>query len=784
MLLEDILKKAADGICVCHNISAEPYVKFTHWNPRMTEITGYTLDEINKLGWYQSVYPDPELQQKAVERMSSMRKGDDIKAEEWNILTKDNIKKTLSISTSVLKEENGEVHVLAVMQDITERKQNEEAMNKLQAQFAHALEIARLAPWEYDVSTDTFTFNDYFYKIFSASAAEVGGYELSPEEYANRFLYPDDIPLVREETQKAIETTDPNFTRKIEHRIIYSDGTIGHMSVKIFIEKDHTGKTVKTYGVNQDITDSKKMEEKLVEATAKYSTIFNQSVEGFYVHDLEGQIIDVNEMACQQTGYSREELLKLNVLEFHVDTAETQKMTKDEALLSWRERQPGEKLLILAAHKRKDGTVFPVQITSGAAYFGRTKLILAVVQDITERKQAEEEKNKLAIRLQQAQKMESIGTLAGGIAHDFNNILLPIILHAEMAIDDLSPDNPLQQDMIEILKAAKRAKELVQQILTIARKKLEEKVILKSSIVVKEAVKFLRSTIPTTIDIRYDVKTDQDTVLADPTQLNQIVMNLCTNAAHAMKDKGGSIKIILCNETLSNEKLSRFPDLKPGKYVKLSVEDTGTGIAPEIINKIFEPYYSTKNVGEGTGLGLSIIHGIVKNCNGDIDFISIPDEGATFHVYLPLVETEVTPLIERSPEVPKGNERILFVDDEKPVVDVNRKILERLGYSVTTETDSIAALEIFRKDPGAFDLVISDMTMPKMTGIELFNELKRSRPDMPVIICTGFSDKIDDKTAPKMGIDGFVNKPITGSEIAQIIRNVLDSVHPKTIVFE
>lgn len=780
MLLEDILEKAADGICVCHNIPSEPYVKFTHWNPRMIRITGYTVEEINRLGWYQSMYPDPEARQNAVERMAGMYKGDDIKAEEWTVTSKDGNKKTLSISTSVLKEEKGEVHVLAVMQDITERKHNEETIHKLQAQFEHALEMAQLAPWEYDVRTDTFRFNDCFYKIFRTTAEEAGGYEMSPEEYANRFLYPDDIPIVREETQKAIEADDTNLVRKLEHRIIYSDGSVGYMSVKIFIEKDERGNTVKTYGVNQDITDRKKMEEKLVEATAKYSIIFNQSVEALYVHDLEGQIIDANEMACQQTGYSREELLELNVLDFHIDTDDSPKFSRDEVFQSWQEREPGDKLLILAAHKRKDGTVFPVQIASGAAYFGRAKLILAVVQDITEQKQTEEEKKELAIHLQQAQKMESIGTLAGGIAHDFNNILLPIILHAELTIEDLSPDDPLKQNVKEILSSARRAKDLVQQILTFARKKSEEKVVLRASMAIKEVIKFLRATIPATIDIEYNVKTDQDTILADPVQLNQIVINLCTNAAYAMKDQGGLLKITIDSETFSNQELIRFPDLRPGKYIKLSVEDTGTGIAPDVMGKIFEPYFTAKGVGEGTGLGLSIIHGIVKNYGGEIDVKSAPGEGAAFYVYLPFIKAEISTHTESNMEIPRGNEHILFVDDEEPVVNVNRKILQRLGYSVETITDPVIALEMFKEEPFAYDLVVTDMTMPRMTGKELVYEIKKIRPDLPIIICTGFSDKIDEKIAGEIGVDGYIIKPVTRNEIAQIIRNVLDAARNLT----
>ncbi len=775
MQLDDILEKTSDGICVCSSIPDEPFIIFSRWNHRMEEITGYTIKEINNLGWHKTMYSVPELQPKSAEHIASFRNGNNNMKEEWTVVSKDGKIKSLSVSISEIKKENNQTHFLAVMQDITAQKHNEETINKLQAQFSHALEIAQLAPWEYDVRTDTFRFNDYFYKLFGTSAEEVGGYELTPDEYAERFLYPDDIPVVRKETQKALKTKDPDFARKLEHRIKYSDGSTGHMSVKIYIKKDAMGNTITTYGVNQDITDLKKMEEKLIEATEKYSIIFNRSVEGLYVHNLDGQIIDANEIACQQTGYSREELLKMNALDLHVDTDDTLKLSEDEVFKSWRKREPGEKVLIFAAHKRKDGTVFPVQITSGAAYFGKTKNILSVVQDITERKRAEEEKDEMTNRLQQAQKMESIGTLAGGIAHDFNNILLPAMLHTEIIINDLPPDHPLQEDAKEVLNSAKRAKELVQQILTFARKKAVKKIVLRSSLAIREVIKFLRSTIPATIDIIYDVKTDQDTILADPVQLNQIVINLCSNAAHSMKDNGGSLKITIDSETLSNKKTERFPGLKPGKYIKLSVEDTGTGIAPDVRDKIFEPYFTEKRAGEGTGLGLSIIHGIVKNFGGDIDVKSILGKGTAFHVYLPYIKAEAEPQVENKHKIQGGGERILFIDDEKPVVDISRKILKRLGYTVTAITDAARAFDIFKEKPEDFDLVITDMTMPEITGKELFHEMRKIKPGLPVIICTGFSHTIDEKEAAEIGINGFIYKPITKVDMARVIREVLDS---------
>jgi len=381
-------------------------------------------------------------------------------------------------------------------------------------------------------------------------------------------------------------------------------------------------------------------------------------------------------------------------------------------------------------------------------------------------------------KLQQAQKMESIGTLAGGIAHDFNNILSPIMIHSEMAMMELPSGSPLQQNMKEIFKAGERAGNLVKQILTFARKQQRERVPLSVSQILKEAIKLLRSTLPTTIDIRYDIRPEQDTVFADPTQMNQIIMNLCTNAAHAMEEKGGTLEVILTSEDLDSESADAFPDLEPGRYVKLTVKDTGHGIGPRITGKIFDPYFTTKEVGKGTGMGLALVHGIVKSYRGNVTVETAVGKGTCFDIYLPLVEADADVALETTTDsvpLPTGMERILFVDDEKAAVDVVQVMLKRLGYDVTARNSSIEALETFRNHPDGYDLIITDMTMPNMTGKDLAGKLLSIRPDLPIILCTGFSEQIDQRRAEEMGIRAFVMKPIVMRQIAGTIREVLEN---------
>ena len=342
-----------------------------------------------------------------------------------------------------------------------------------------------------------------------------------------------------------------------------------------------------------------------------------------------------------------------------------------------------------------------------------------------------------------------------------------------MAKDEFPEDDPLQVSIKEIYIASMRARDLVKQILTFARKGAEERTILNASVIVKDTIKFLRSTIPTTIEIKYENESGQDTIFADPIQLNQIVMNLCTNAAYSMRKGGGSLEVILNNRQVSDGEMNGLSSLHPGKYLVIKVKDSGGGIPLKLIDKIFEPYFTTKGPGEGTGLGLSIIHGIVKSYDGTIHVENNTDGGATFYVYLPVIDEDMSADLGKRLEIPGGTERILLVDDEKAGLAAVQKTLESIGYKVSSTMSSVQALGIFRNNPDAFDLVITDMTMPNMTGKELICEIKKIKPDIPTILCTGFSEQIDENEAKEAGISAFILKPIIRIDIANTIRKVL-----------
>ncbi|MHC1742886.1 MAG: PAS domain S-box protein [Syntrophobacteraceae bacterium] len=416
----------------------------------------------------------------------------------------------------------------------------------------------------------------------------------------------------------------------------------------------------------------------------------------------------------------------------------------------------------------KDGKAWEFRLIPLKDDSGVPTHIIRVARDITEHQ-------KLEAQLREAQKMEAVGTLAGGIAHDFNNILAPIIGYTEMVMEEIPELSSTRHDLDQILRAAYRARDLVKQILAFSRRGPEQQFVpIEVSVVVKEVLKLLRASLPATIAIKQRIQTGM--AIADPTQIHQIVVNLCTNAAHAMQDKG-TLDVSLEPVTLGPADLAELslPDLSQGSYLRLTVADTGHGMDPETIQRIFEPYFTTKEVGKGTGLGLAVVHGIVKGHGGEIRARSQPGQGSVFEVYLPMLATETAGTADETSVLPRGTERLLMVDDERMIVDLAARILGQLGYSVTAMTNPHDALDLFRKQPLDFDLIVTDYTMPGLTGIDLASEVLKTSPRMPIILCTGFSDRISNEAARSEGIVEMAIKPLDRRELAQLVRRVLDA---------
>lgn len=528
-------------------------------------------------------------------------------------------------------------------------------------------------------------------------------------------------------------------------------------------------------GFITDINDRKLAEEALAESRDYLDEIINAVADPLFVKNRQHQWVLVNNAMCDFMGHSRNELLGKSDYDLLPKTEADGCWARDEHILTSGKENIKEELFtdaqgvihtILARktlHTNKKGENF----------------IVSIIRDVTEQKQIEEERKQLETRLIQAQRMEAIGTLAGGIAHDFNNILSAIIGYTELAMEymlmiDTTQKNKIQANLKQVLKAGDRAKELIRQILTFSRMTETEYAPISLRTVIKESLKMLRSVIPSTIEIRENLVVS-GLVMSDPVQINQIILNLCTNAVHAMDETGGVLEVDLQEVIIDGIAISQGLDILPGTYLKLTIRDTGKGIPPEIMGRIFEPYFTTKKPESGTGLGLSVIHGIVKSHNGAITCQSTPDKETTFEVYLPKIKTESTRqdfAVEMPPAT--GHEHILFVDDEPILVELYVKMLSSRGYTVVPSTSGPEALELFRKDPQGFDLVITDMTMPTMAGDRLAQELIAIRHDIPVILCTGYNEHITEEKAKKIGIKEFILKPLNIKTLSETIRKVIN----------
>ncbi len=513
------------------------------------------------------------------------------------------------------------------------------------------------------------------------------------------------------------------------------------------------------------------IERQLIRSEKQYRELYESLVDVSYRTGLDGIITIISPSCEKMFGFRPEELIGRPITDFYKTPS-----LRDYFLEHLRDNGHIDNYEVEI--RKKDGTF--VWVSTNARMLlddkGNYSGVEGVTRDISLIKKTQDEKTHLEESMRQIRKMESIGTLAGGIAHDFNNILAAIIGYAEMALQKLDPAHPVSQDIAGILRSGMRAKELVRHILIFSRKSSYEAVPVEIHLALKEALRLLRASIPTTVDIKESMKYRLGKVLADPTEIHQVIMNLCTNAAQAMEETGGVMSISLEKVTLSADALPQEPALQPGAYVVLEISDTGPGIPKEIIDRIFDPFFTTKDIGKGTGMGLAVVHGIVGRLGGTVTVESTPGNGATFSVYLPEAGNAQQPAAPEETVPPKGHERILLVDDEPIIVEVTRRRLELLGYRVTSFTKSEDALASFRSQPEAFDCIITDQAMPKMTGEQLSTAILAVCPDIPIILCTGYSAVIDENRARETGIRAFAMKPLDHRRLAEIVRNVLDGV--------
>ncbi len=552
----------------------------------------------------------------------------------------------------------------------------------------------------------------------------------------------------------------------------YQQGTIKEFNqLGTAMEKMVIGLKTSNTQLVMDINKVKKAEKARLQSEERYQDLFDNVPVGLFRSTPQGRIISVNYSYMKMFGFqSKKEILA----SLRADSLYVDRKDRGQFLTHLKKHKSIKQFEVQL--KRKDDSIFWGSLSARSHLNSEDKIqwIDGQVENITQRKKSELEKARLHARLNQTHKMEALGTMAGGISHDFNNILSAILGFSEFALENTSPGDPRYECLEEILKAGVRARDLVKQILAFSRQGEQEMKPLELEPLVREALKLLRASIPSTIDIQMDI-TDCPPVNADATQIHQVIMNLATNAAQAMNKNTGIINVSLREVDLDQTFMAKYAGLATGLYTMLTVQDTGCGMTPETEIRAFDPFFTTKDKGSGTGMGLAVVHGIVQDHGGVITVYSEPGTGTTFNVYLPVYKTRVKAPPEIQMAAQHGSETVLFIDDEEPLCTIGKRILETLGYSVLATCSSLKALDMFKAQPGKYDLVITDLTMPKLTGKQLAKEITAIRPGIPVILCTGFSgNSSNNKEIRDHGITAVVHKPLLISELAETVRTSLD----------
>ncbi|MCF8028284.1 MAG: PAS domain S-box protein [Desulfobacteraceae bacterium] len=724
---------------------------------RWKEIIGCADHELeNRLEhWQDRIHPDDY--NRVTESFNRFYESGALQFEvEYRLRHKDGTYRWVLGRAACLRDSSGKpVRLAGAHTDITDKKQAENTLRQSEEKYRLMFENAPLGVLHFDAHGLITECNDRFLDIIGSARDKLVGLNM-------------------------LELPDKNVVSAVDAALRGRPGYYEGLYSPVTSEKqtpvramfapsaDSTGKIVGGIGMIEDITERKKAEEALRQSEEKYRVVVENAKEAIFV--IQDGVLKFANKTTKFTGYSIEELSSRQFVEF-IHPADRAKVRENYLKRLEGQSVPDYEYRIID----RSGDVKWVELKAVTIQWEGRPATLNFLSDISQQKATEEERQKLERRLRQSQKIEALGTLTGGVAHDFNNILSIIMGYTELVQSEIPKDHPAAKSLHQISAAGLRAKDVVRQLLTFNRKGGEEKCGQDISLVVREGLRMMRSTIASYIEIREDISRDLPQIWANPTQIHQLIINLCKNAADAMADKGGTLRVSLSTQTLSQTIVAFGYDLGPGDYVKLTVFDTGHGISGDTLERIFDPYFTTKEVDKGTGLGLSVVLGIVRDLGGGIRVESQNGSGSCFEVYFPaLQEAAPSPAPERSSDLPGGNERILLIDDEHAVIQLNETRLQRLGYSVECRRDPVAALQAFAAAPNRFDLVITDMTMPGMTGDVLAREILKIRTGMKIILCTGYSEKISEDSARELGIARYMEKPVSFTDLAAALRDLLD----------
>ncbi len=750
-----IVENSHDGIMI-----VDGRYRFLYVNAELCEIMGYPSNEI--LGQDFRKFLDEKGRSVVADHYRRRQKGEEVPAQyEFNVVRKSGDIRRVEIRSTVQQDSKKGALTYAQLLDITETRVAEKELQKSEKRYRDVFENTGTATVIIDKDKKISMANTKFTQLSGYSKKEIE----NKMRWTN-FVSAEDLKEMKKyhaERRKRDGVAPTTY----EFEFIDRFGNTRQILNKVNIISGSDESVASLL----DITDIVKVKNDLEKSEKKFRLITASAKDAIIMIDDIGKVTYWNDAAKRIFGYTAREILgkelhrilaPSGVLPVYQSVSTEFQKTGHGAFV-------GKTLELTGLNK--DRAKFPIELSVSAFKLNGEWNAIGIVRDISERKKLENE-------LQQAHKMEAIGTLAGGVAHDFNNILGAIIGYAELAIIDAPDKSRLKSNLHGILKGANRAKDLVKQILAFSRQGKQKRKPIYIGLVIKEALKLLRASLPATIDIHQQLEPELGAIKADPTQLHQVLMNLCTNAASAMAATGGRLTVRLENRVTGAKRDHACPAPISEPHLKLTVSDTGHGIDPDVVERIFEPYFTTREGGEGTGLGLSVVHGIIKSHGGTIDVSSEPGKGATFKIRLPFTGLELQPEIETERSLPTGEEHVLVVDDEQDLIEIAKQMLTRLGYTVSTETSSTAALKLFKIHPDRYDLVLTDMTMPIMTGKDLAGEIKKIRPDLPIILCSGFNKQINKKVILEMGIDAFVMKPIVMHDMAHAVRQVLDKSRP------